>query len=85
MIIQCQRQIQVDRHFGVHVTAKEQLIRRLWENGPRSGCLRLTSQRLDRFILLAHMRNRHLTVSALYTIGTLNRPIHVKALGKRLQ
>lgn len=79
MIIQCQRQTQAVRHFGVHVCTIERLIRRLREteqvvDRPRSRRPRVTSQRQDIFIHLAHLRNCHLTAteSALYSIGTHN-------------
>lgn len=92
MLMQGQRQMQVARHFGVHVCTIERLVRRLRQTGrvadrPRSGRPRVTSQRQDRFIRLSHLRNRHLTAteSALNTVGTHNRPIHGKTVRNRLR
>ena len=52
LLMQGQRQQQVARHFGVHVSTIERLVRRLRETGrvadrPRSGRPSLTSQRQD--------------------------------------
>ena len=86
-----QRQQQVARHFGVHVSTIERLVRRLRETGraanrPRSGHPRVTSQRQDRAIRLAHLRNRHLTATetAVNTVGSHNRRIHPKTVRNRL-
>ena len=47
----------------------------------------MTSQRQDRTIRLAHLRNRHLTATqtALNTVGTHNRQISPKTVGSRLR
>ena len=59
----------------------ERLVRRLRETGrvadrPRSGRPRVTSQRQDRAIRLAHLRNRHLTSmeTAVNTVGSHKSP-----------
>ena len=85
LLMQGQRQQQVARHFGVHVSTIERIVRRLRETGrvadrPRSGRLRVTSQRQDRAIRLAHLRNRHLTAmeTAVNMVGSHNRHIHPK-------
>ena len=85
-------QQQVARHFGVHVSTIEHLVRRLRETGrvadrPRSGRPRVTSQRQDRAIHLAHLRNRHLTATetAVNTAGSRNRHIHSKIVRNRLR
>ena len=85
LLMQGQRQQQVARHFGVHVFTIERLVRRLRETGrvadrPQSGRPRVTSQRQDRAIRLAHLRNRHLTSTetAVNTVGSHNRRIHPK-------
>ena len=90
-LTEVQRQ-QVARHFGVHVSTIERLVRRLRETGqvadrPRSGRPRVTSQRQDRAIRLAHLRNRHLTATetAVNTIGGHNRCIHPKTVRNRLR
>ena len=87
-----QGQRQVARHFGVHVSTIERLVRRLRETGrvadrPRSGRPRVTSQRQDRAIRLAHLRNRHLTATetAVNTVGSHNRRIHPKTVRNRLR
>ena len=87
--MQGQRQQQVARHFGVHVSTKERLVRRLRETGrvadrPRSGRPRVTSQRQDRAIRLAH---RHLTATetAVNTVGSHNRHIHPKTVWNPLR
>ena len=51
---------------------------------PRSGRPRVTSRRQDRTIRLAHLRNRHLTATetALNTVGTHNRQISPKTVGR---
>ena len=91
LLMQGQRQQQVARHFGVHVSTTERLVRRLRETGrvadrPRSGRPRVTSQRQDRAIRLAHLRNRHLTATetAVDTVGSHNRRIHPKTVRNRL-
>ena len=65
------------------VSTIERLVRRLRETGrvadrPRSGRPRVTSQRQDRAIRLAHLRNRHLTATetAVNTVGSHNHRIH---------
>ena len=50
----------------MHFSNIERLVRRLRETGrvadrPQSGRPRVTSQRQDRAIRIAHLRNRHLT------------------------
>ena len=97
LLMQGQRQKQVARHFGVHVSTIERLVRRLRETGrvadrPRSGRPRVTSQRQDRAIRLAHLRNRHLrnrhltaTETAVNTVGSHNRLIHPKTARNRLR
>ena len=90
LLMQGQRQQQVAKHFGVHVSTIERLVRRLRETGrvadrPRSGRPRVTSQRQDRAIRLAHLRNRHLTAqeTAVNTVGSHNRRIHPKTVRNR--
>ena len=83
LLKQGQRQQQVARHFGVHVSTIERLVRRLRETGrvtdrPRSGRPHVTSQRQNRAIRLAHLRNRHLT-------ATENRRIYPKTVRNRLR
>ena len=92
LLMQGQRQQQVARHFGVDVSTIERLVRRLRETGrvadrPRSGRPRVTSQRQDRAIRLAHLRNRHLTATetAVNTVGSHNRRIHPKTVRNRLR
>ena len=87
LLMQGQRQQQVARHFGEHVSTIERLVRRLRETGRvadrlRSGRPRVTSQRQDRDIRLDHLRNRHLTVTetAVNTVGSHNRRIHPKTI-----
>ena len=67
----------------------QRLVRRLRETGrvadrPRSGHPRVTSQRQDRAIRLAHLRNRHLTAT-VNTVGSDNRRIHPKTVRNRLR
>ena len=92
LLMQGQRQQQVARHFGVHVSTIERLVRRLRKTGrvadrPRSGRPRVTSQRQDRAIRLSHLRNRHLTATetAVNTVGSHNRRIHPKTVRNRLR
>ena len=95
LLMQGQRQQQVARHFGVHVSTIERVVRRLRENGrvadrPRSRRPRVTSQRQDRAIRLAHLRNRHLTATetAVNTVGSHYddyRRIHPKTVRNRLR
>ena len=92
LLMQGQRQQQVARHFGVHVSITERLVQRLREIGPvadrpRSGRPRVTSQRQDRAIHLAHLRNRHLkaTETAVNTVGSHNRRIGPKTVRNRLR
>ena len=92
LLMQGQRQQQGARHFGVHVSTIERLVRRLRKTGrvadrPRSGRPRVTSQRQDRAIRLAHLRNRHLTATetAVNTVGSQNRRIHPKTVRNRLR
>ena len=92
LLMQGQRQQQVASHFGVHVSTLERLVRRLRETGrvadrPQSGRPRVTSQRQDRAIRLAHLRNRHLTATdiAVNTVGSHNRRIHPKTVRNRLR
>ena len=76
----------------MHDSTIERLVRRLRETGrvadrPRSGRPRVTSQRQDRAIRLAHLRNRHLTATetAVNTVGSHNRRIHLKTVRNRLR
>ena len=76
----------------MHVSTIERLVRRLRKTGrvadqPRSGRPRVTSQRQDRAIRLAHLRNRHLTATetAVDTVGSHNRRIHPKTVRNRLR
>ena len=92
LLMQGQRQQQVARHFGVHASTIERLVRRLRETGrvadrPRSGRPRVTSQRQDRAIRLAQLRNRRLTATetAVNTVGSHNRRIHPKTVRNRLR
>ena len=92
LLMQGQRQQQVARHFGVHVSTIERLVRRLRETGRvadrlRSGRSRVTSQRQDRAIRLAHLRNSHFTATetAVNTVGSHNRRIHPKTVRNRLR
>ena len=92
LLIQGRRQQQIARHFGVHVATIERLVRRPRETGrvadrPRSGRPRVTSQRQDRAIRLAHLRNRHLTATetAVNTVGSHNYRIHPKTVRNRLR
>ena len=92
LLMQGQKQQQVARHFGVHVSTIERLIRRLRDTGrvadrPRSGRPRMTSQRQERAIRLAHLRNRHLTATetAVNTVGSHYRRINPKTVRNRLR
>ena len=92
LLMQGQRQQPVARHFGVHVSTIERLVRRLGENGrvadrPRSGRPRVTSQRQDRAIRLAHLRNRHLTATetTVNKVSSHNSRIHTKTVRNRLR
>ena len=93
LLMQRQRQQQVARHFGVHVSTIERLVRRLRETGrdadrPRSGRPRVTSQRQDRAIRLAHLRNRHLTATVacdVYDGVFLCCSFHTNWLGSNLE
>ena len=76
----------------MHVSTIERLVRRLRETGriadrPRYGRPRVTSQRQDRAIRLAHLRNRHLTATetAVNTVGSYNRRIDPKTVRNRLR
>ena len=76
----------------MNVSTLERLVRRLRETGrvadrPRSGRPRVTSQRQDRAIRLAHPRNHHLTATetAVNTVGSHNRCIHPKTVRNRLR
>ena len=91
LLMQGQRQQQVTRHFGVHVSTIERLVLRLRETGrvadrPRSGRPRVTSQCQDRAIRLAHLRNRQLTAmeTAENMVGSHIRRIHPKTVRNRL-
>ena len=92
LLMQGQRQQQIAWHFGVHVSTIVRLVRRLRETGrvadrSRSGRPRVTSQRQDRAIRLAHLRNRHLTATetVVNTEGSHNRHIHPKTVRNRLR
>jgi transposase len=76
LLMQGQRQQQVDLHFGVNVSTVERLVLRLRDtrrvaDRPRRGHPRITTPRQDRAICLAHLRNRHVTATetALTTVG----------------
>ena len=76
----------------MHVSTIERLVRRRREtrlvaDRPRSGRPRVTSQRQDRAIRLAHLRNRHLRAmeTAVNTVGSHNRRIHPKTVRNRLR
>ena len=90
--MQGQRQQQVARHFGVHVSTIECPVRHLREtervtDRPQSGRPRVMSQHQDRAIRLAHLRNRHLTATktAVDTVGSHYRHIHPKTVRNRLR
>ena len=88
LLMQGQRQQQVTRHFGVHVSTIERLVQRLRETGrvadrPRSGGPRVMSQSQDRAIRLAHLGNRQKT--AVNMVGSHNRRIHPKTVRNRLR
>ena len=92
LLMQGQRQEQVARHFGIHVSTIERLVRRLMKTGrvadrPRSGRPCVTSQRQERAIRLANLRNRHLTATetTVNTVGSHNRRIHPKTVRNRLR
>ena len=92
LLMQGQRQQQVARHFSVHVSTIERLVRSLRETGrvadqPRSGRLRVTSQRQDRAIRLAHLHNCHFTVTetTVNTVGSHYRRFHPKTIRNRLR
>ena len=87
LLMQGQRQQKVGLQFGVNVSTKERLVCRLRDTGrvadrPRRGCPRVTTPRQDRAIHLAHLHNRHVTVTetALTTVGNHNRHIHQKTV-----
>ena len=74
----------------MQVSTTERLVRRLRITGrvadrPRSERPRVTSQRQDRAIRLAHLPNRHLTATetAVNTVGSHNRRIHPKTVRNR--
>ena len=76
----------------MHDSTIKRLVQRLRETGrvadrPRSGRPRVTSQRQDRAIRLARLRNRHLTATetAVNTVGSHNRRIHPKTVRNRLR
>ena len=92
LLMQGQRQQQVAKYFGVHVSTIERFVRRLKETGrvadrPRSGRPRVTSQRQDIAIRLAHLPNRHLTATetAINTVGSHNRRNRPKTVRDRLR
>jgi transposase len=99
LLMQGQRQQKVALQFGVNVSTIERLVRRLKDNCPSSerywkGCRRLrrersrvTMPRQDGTSHLAHLRNRHVTVTetALTTVGNHNRHIHPKTVRNRLR
>ena len=85
-------QQQVATRFRVHKSTIQRLVLRLNATGrvddrPRCGRPRVTSRRQDRFITLAHLRNRHLTATetARNTIGNANRRIDPKTVRNRLR
>ena len=76
----------------MHVSTIERLVRRLSETGrvadrPQSGRLRVTLQRQNRAIRLAHLRNRHCTAkeTAVNIVGSHNRRIHSNTVRNRLR
>ena len=90
MLMQGQRQQQVALQFGVNVSTIECLVRRLRDTGRvadrlRRGRPRVTTPRQDRTIRLAHLRNRHVTATALTTVGNHNRHIHPKTVRNRFR
>ena len=92
MLMQGQLQNQVAGHFGVNVSTKERLVRRLQETGgladrPRSGRPRVTSRRQDRYIVVSHMHNRRLTAveCAPNIRGNHGRSINSKSVRNRLR
>ena len=85
LLMQGQRQQQVALQFGVNVSTRERLVRRLRDTGrvadrPRRGRPRVATPRQDMAIHLAHMRNGHVTSTetALTTVSNHNRHIHPK-------
>ena len=92
MLLQGQGQLQVAAHFGVHIRTIQHLVQRVRVTGrvidrPRSGRPRVTTPHQDRFIRLAHLRNRHLTATETEnnTIGSHNRHIHPDTVRNRLR
>ena len=92
LLMQGQRQQQVARHFCVHVSTIERLVRHLRETGRVADRLRygrqgVMSQRQDRAIRHAHLHNRHLTATepAVHMVGSHNRRIHPKTVRNRLR
>ena len=90
--MQGQRQQQFALQFGVNVSTIERLVRRLRNTGRvadrlRRGRARVTSPRQNKTILLAHLRNRHVTATetALTTVENHNRHIHPKTVRNRLR
>ena len=92
LLMQDQRQQQVALQFGVNVSTKERLVRRLRDTGrvagrPRRGRPCVTTPRQDRAIHLVHLGNRHVTATepAFTTVGNHNRHIHPKTVRNRLR
>jgi transposase len=68
LLMQGQRQQQVALQFGVNVSTRERLVRRLRDTGrisdrPRRERPRVTTSRQDRAFHLALLRNRHVTAT----------------------
>jgi transposase len=82
LLMQGQRQQKVGLQFGVNVSTKERLVCRLRDTGRVADRPRVTTPRQDRAIHLAHLHNRHVTVTetALTTVGNHNRHIHQKTV-----
>ena len=90
--MQGQMQQQVALQFGVNVSTVERLVRGLRDtrrvaDRPRRGRPRIMTPRQDRAILLAHLRNRHVTATetAITTVGNHSRHIHPKTVRNRLR
>ena len=82
LILQGRSQREVAQQFGVHELTISRLVQRLRATGrltdrPRSGSLRVTTQRQDRRIRLVYLRNRLRTATetAREVIGTHGRRV----------
>lgn len=92
MLLQGSSQAVVARNFQASRSTISRLYQRLWQTGttndqPRSGRLRVTSRRQDRFSRLTHLRNRF--CSAIETAenipGTHNSRISSDTVRNRLR